>query len=67
MAKIKLRPKLILDETEKEVLLKAKMILISIDGQEGEAEIFEFVDNLGGGWDYLITALDNLLQISEEE
>ena len=44
MAKIQLTPKLILEEEEKETLLKAKMILISIDEQKGEAEIFDYVD-----------------------
>ena len=67
MAKIQLRPKLFLREEEKEILLKAKNILFDIEGQEGEDDIFELVDNYDGGWYYLITALDNLLGISEEE
>ena len=41
MAKIQLRPKLFLREEEKEILLKANMILIDIEGQEGEDNIFD--------------------------
>ena len=67
MAKIQLRPKLFLREEEKEILLKAKNILFDIEGQEGEDDIFELIDNYDGGWYYLITALDKLLEISEEE
>ena len=67
MATVETRRQLLLTNEEIETLRKARTIFLDIDTEDIGGEIFCQADNYESEWNWLITFINNLMNISEEE
>ena len=67
MAKIENQPKVVLTQEEREILRKAQKIMDELWGDDDNGQIFCQIDNYDSEWGWIITTLENLINISEVE
>lgn len=67
MAKVEIIKKLHLNQTEIDILLKAKQVFLDIEEEDKDREIFCQADNYEIEWCWLTQFINNLIHISEVE
>ena len=67
MAKVETIKQLHLSTTEIDILLKAKQVLLDIEEEDEDGEIFCQADNYENEWCWLTQFINNLIQISKGE
>ena len=67
MAKVETIKKLHLNQTEWDTLVKARQVLLNIEEEDTNGEIFCQADNYESEWCWLTQFIDNLIHNSEVE